>query len=418
MLIYARPEQGIHHRNDGNEDEHPHDAHQAAADGHCRQHPDGREAYRASHDLRIDKVPLDLLEYQEHDNKDERLERVHHKDEERAHDTADERSEDGDQRCKCDEHAHQQGVGHIDDAHDDEEHRPQYKRLHALPGKEAREGLKRQGADFQAPLHPLFRQECVHDFLYLHSELLLLQEHIAGEYKCDDKGRDAADDGCDGRHGGVEHIPCSVLEKRHRLVQQPVHIQVQAVQPSADFFVIYKEIVPELLHLRHIHAYRMPQGKDGFCQFRDNDEHDEHDHTHDDSDGEDEADRPCEPLRRLLLFHPPVAEYLFLQKRHRHVQDKCDAASQQERKDDAERNADPLKDNRIVPQCDEYDNGKKDKPSQLFDAFIIQIHTASCFRLCRFRQSRCPCFFQLSTENPLFSLDRMSIFILQSASGS
>ena len=87
--------------------------------------------------MRIDQIPLHLLQHKEEDHEYQRLHRIFYKDQEYAHPAAYERAEYRDQCGKCDHDPHKQCIRKLQHRHGDYEHTSQYDRLHTLPGEKA-----------------------------------------------------------------------------------------------------------------------------------------------------------------------------------------------------------------------------------------------------------------------------------------
>ena len=128
-----------------------------------------------------------------------------------------------------------------------------------------------------------------------------------------------------------------------------------------------------MLCLRYKCLYCLSKRKHCLRQLRNNDEHhqnDNSDHCHD----RKHTQRPSQPFRQFLFFYPLISKQSFFKKTHWHVQHKSDSSAYKKWSNNAERKADPLKQQFIVPKCNEKNDRKNDQFSHLFHIFFIQIH--------------------------------------------
>ena len=76
-FVYVFSEKGIQYGSHGDEYQHTHNAKEAAAQRNCCQYPDGWKADGTAYHFGIDEISFDLLNDQEHDDKEQRLFRVY-----------------------------------------------------------------------------------------------------------------------------------------------------------------------------------------------------------------------------------------------------------------------------------------------------------------------------------------------------
>ena len=138
-----------HRRDDRHAQKHAQKAEQRPAGDHGHEHPDARQAHRLPHHVRIDKVPLDLLEdHQKHDEL-QGLHGVLRQDHRSAHDAADPRAGERDERRHAHDKADGGSVGELQDGAADGAQGAQDDGLDALPADEAREAVVGDGARVQ-----------------------------------------------------------------------------------------------------------------------------------------------------------------------------------------------------------------------------------------------------------------------------
>ena len=86
--MHLLAQERVAHRGERDEQQHAQNAHQALAQQHREEHPDGRQADGVAHDVGVDEVALDLLQDQKQRDKAQRLQGVVDQNENRAHDAA------------------------------------------------------------------------------------------------------------------------------------------------------------------------------------------------------------------------------------------------------------------------------------------------------------------------------------------
>ena len=129
-----------------------------------------------------------------------------------------------------------------------------------------------------------------------------------------------------------------------------------------------------MLCLRYKCLYCLSKRKHCLRQLRNNDEHHQNDNSDHCHDRKHKTQRPSQPFRQFLFFYPLISKQSFFKKTHWHVQHKSDSSAYKKWSNNAERKAYPLKQQFIVPKCNEKNDRKNDQFSHLFHIFFIQIH--------------------------------------------
>ena len=83
-------QEGIQNGHKGNENEHTHNAHEAAAYGNGYQYPDGWQTNGAAHHMRVNEVAFQLLQYQKQHDERQCLHGADHENQECSYHAADE----------------------------------------------------------------------------------------------------------------------------------------------------------------------------------------------------------------------------------------------------------------------------------------------------------------------------------------
>ena len=214
-----------------NKNQHAHNSHHTAADGDGGQDPQRRQPHGVPHHVRIDQVPLHLLQNEEEHNKPERLHRFHRKNQKRTDDAADESAENRNQRRDGNEDADRQRIRETQNAHGQEKHAAEDHCLQALTRQKTREGAERQGTDLHDTIGVLLRQEGIEQLAELPAETLLLQQDIGRKNHGHDGPHHAPDNGGSNIQRGIEHPAHAVLGKIH----QPLHNLLPIDGNAADF---------------------------------------------------------------------------------------------------------------------------------------------------------------------------------------
>ena len=110
-FVYIFFQQCVENGYQRNEHQHTYNTKEAAAQRNRCQHPDGGKADGTAYHFGIDEISFDLLNDQEHDDKEQRLFRVYRQDQECTDTAADECPENGDEGREGDEYPYQQGEG-------------------------------------------------------------------------------------------------------------------------------------------------------------------------------------------------------------------------------------------------------------------------------------------------------------------
>ena len=105
----------------------------------------------------IDEVALNLLEHQKQDDEPQRLPGIVHQHQKRTHGAADERPYNGDQGGQCDQNAHQQCVGKMEQGHGYKKHGAQDHGLQTLTGEKAGKGPFTEPQNIQKLIRGGFR---------------------------------------------------------------------------------------------------------------------------------------------------------------------------------------------------------------------------------------------------------------------
>ena len=139
----------------------------------------------------IDEVALDLLEHQKQDDEPQRLPGIIHQHQQRTHGAADERPYNGDQGGQCDQNAHQQCVGKMEQGHGHKKHGAQDHGLQTLTGEKAGKGSLTEPQNIQKLIRGGFRQKGVAKLTALPGQFFLLQQDVQRKDQADEKGSDA-----------------------------------------------------------------------------------------------------------------------------------------------------------------------------------------------------------------------------------
>ena len=170
----------------------------------------------------IDQVSFDLLQNQEDRDENQSLHRIDNQNQKRADHAADKGSEIGINAVNPIKNTDEQCVRKPQDRQNHQEHGSQNHRLNTLSGDEIRERPVAESEDMEEVFLRLLRQKGLQNPLALISQLLLLQQNIAGKDKSNDKIGNTSGNSHGHAHRGSQHISHAASHHIQRCGNHPL----------------------------------------------------------------------------------------------------------------------------------------------------------------------------------------------------
>ena len=323
----------------------------------------------------IDEVSLDLLEHQKQDNEPQRLPGIVHQHQKRTHGAADERPYNGDQGGQCDQNAHQQCVGEMEQGHGHKKHGAQDHGLQTLTGEKAGKGPFTEPQNIQKLIRGGFRQKGVAKLTALPGQLFLLQQDVQRKDQADEKGSDAADDAADQSAAGDQKALAPVLDQPHGLLgktgpvdRQPFDLVCQKGQVFLKAGGAFLQALKGFRYLRRDRGDSVPHAGDdhhsrqrqhcGYCR-----------------NGEQQRQRAAE-LIGLFCMGKQAA----LQRPHGDIENKGDGTAQQQRGQNAQQPPGGTCHHIQMQQRRGEGDAAADNAQQGFHGLLVEFHMSGSFR--------------------------------------
>ena len=212
---------------DGNAQQHTHHAADACTHRHGEEHPNTGQADAAAHHMGIDEVALQLLEDHEEHHEPHGLHKGHGQNQQRANDSADPCTQDGDEGGDAHQHGNDGSEGEAEDGHTDKHQHADDDRLGHLSLHEAGEGGIGTVEEGEEIADAILTEGGVQQTLHVAAQLLLLRQDVDGEGDAHDQIEHGGEHGAHHRggdiDGGIHHQLTLLLQERLYTLQKAVH---------------------------------------------------------------------------------------------------------------------------------------------------------------------------------------------------
>ena len=163
----------VEHREGGHRDDHAHEAQKPAEQQDGEQYPEAGESCGVAQNLGAQDVSIKLLQHQHEQHKVQTLHGVHHQDQKRAGDRADEGPEERDHVGHADDHADQEHVGHPQKPHAEKADDADNQGVQQLPGDKSAEHAVGETDLLDDAVGLVQVEQAVHDLLCLGGQRVL-----------------------------------------------------------------------------------------------------------------------------------------------------------------------------------------------------------------------------------------------------
>ena len=320
----------------------------------------------------VDQVALDLLQDDEEHHEPDGLHEGHRQDQQRAHDGADPRAENGDQGGDAHQHGDDRGVGQAEDQHAQQHQRAQNDGLDGLAGDELGERAADAAQKRQKRRDPPLRERQVQQLFQLAGQRFLLGQYVHGEHHAHQQVHHRRQHRRGDADGGVQQGRAALGQQVGELGQQVVFAQVDLRQ--SDGILLQRDaqvVVPHVQRLdivgdgvHHVHH--------GAAQTGDHHEAHGEDHAQHNEKAQQQADGAAQLLYdglAALLEEQSVPQPL--QRIQQQVQDEGQNQANQDGGEDAENGAENAQQQvKVVHQPPQGDDGCRHQQNVSYGLFV------------------------------------------------